>query len=119
MDMTTEQQKARYRGKNAEYRLAKLLGGIVIGRSKAIILSSGKSIKINPQHPCDVIDGKGFGAYECKWYKSLPKFITKVMTQAVTNCPDGCVPFASLCDRTTHDKYIVMREQDFIDWFVK
>lgn len=113
--MTTEQAKSRGRGRYGEMRLAKLVHGIVVGRSKAIILPNGKAIKVDQTHPCDVIDGKGFGAYECKWFKELPKFITKVMTQAVRNCPDGMIPFASLCDRTSHDKFIVMREQDFLD----
>ena len=113
--MSSEQAKARGRGRSAEYRWAKLTHGKVVGRSKAIILDNGKAIKVDPQHPCDVIDGKGFGAYECKWYKSLPVWLSKVMKQAITNCPEGLIPFANVCDRTTREKYVIMTEKDFLD----
>jgi hypothetical protein len=110
--MSSEQAKSRYRGRNAEYRLAKLVHGVVVGRSKAVVVN-GKTIVVNPCAPPDVVTT--MFSFESKWLKSLPVSVTKAVLQSKTNCPEGLIPITVMCDRTTHDKLFIMREQDFLD----
>lgn len=110
--MSNEQQKARYRGRQAEYRLAKLVHGVVVGRSKAVVVD-GKTIQVNPCAPPDVVTS--MFSFESKWYKSLPVSVTKAVAQSKANCPDGLIPITVMCDRTTHDKLYIMNEKDFLD----
>jgi hypothetical protein len=113
--MSSEVQKARKRGAWAESRLAKKWGGVRCGKSKAVRLPSGQYIELDVQHPCDVICGKGFFAFESKWLKSAPKSLDKIMTQAIKNCPTGMIPVGVIGDRDARAVYYVMTENDFID----
>ncbi len=104
--------KSHSRGYYGESRIAKLLGGKIVGRSKAVILSSGKVIKIDHQHPVDIVTDI-FGI-ESKSLAHLPKFFTKVMTQCKTNCPKDLIPVAVIRDRTTREVFYIMSEKDFV-----
>jgi len=101
------------RGYYGESRIAKLLGGKVVGRSKAIILDSGKTIKINHQSPPDVVT-EIFGI-ESKYRRDCPKFLSDTYSQAVANCPEGLIPLAVIKDKSTGRYYYVLEEKDFVD----
>lgn len=107
-----ERKQARGRGKYGERRLAKLVKGEVVGRSKAVKLPSGKFVQVNCQQPPDVVNE--WASFEVKYVKSLPKSLTKGMSQAIRNAPEGHIPHLSLASREG-DKLIVMREADFIE----
>lgn len=111
--MSSEQQKARGRGKQAEYRLAKLVGGIVVGRSKAILFPSGQVVKINPCAPPDVVTP--LFSFESKYLKNLPVCVNKAVIQARMNCPERLIPITVMCDRTSGKKLYIMEEKDFLD----
>lgn len=117
--MTTEKavqnKRNRGRGRYGEQRLAKKWDGVVCGRSKAIKLPSGKFIQIDCQKPCDVIDGKGFFAFESKWLKRVPKSLEKIMSQAVKNCPSGLVPIGVIGDREHRAVYYIWMERDMLE----
>lgn len=108
--------RARYRGKNAEYRLAKKVNGKVVGRSKAVILDSGKAVKINCNKPPDVVTD--IFSFESKWLSHVPANIRKVMEQAVRNTPQGLVPVGVIGDRGQRQVYYILMEKDFIDLHV-
>ena len=107
----------RYRGKNFERRIAKLIHGTVVGRSKAVKVASetflDHFIVIDPQHPPDVVND--WLSVECKYYANLPVWLTKLMAQAEGNCPDGLTPIGWVGDREERNRFVVMREQDFLD----
>ena len=105
--------KAHSRGYYGESRIAKLLGGKIVGRSKAIILDSGKVIKITHQHPVDVVTDL-FGI-ESKYRRTCPKTLSDAYTQAKVNCPDGLIPLAVLKDIDNNRYYYILEEKDFCD----
>lgn len=107
-----ENQRARYRGRSYEYRVAKKIDGKVVGRSKAIIVKD-KAIPIDPNHPPDVVSD--WISVECKYYSEIPVWLKDVMLQSVTNCPEGLIPIAWIGDRTNHNHYVIIREQDWLD----
>ena len=104
---------AHSRGYYGESRIAKLLGGKIVGRSKAIILDSGKVIKITHQHPVDVVTDL-FGI-ESKYRRSCPKTLSDAYTQAKVNCPEGLIPLAVLKDNDNNRYYYILEEKDFCD----
>ena len=114
--MSSPQEKSRNRGRAAEYRLAKLVHGKVCGRSKAIILDSGKAIKVDPQHPCDVVTE--LFAFENKHFQELPVWLDEIMLQAKTNCPDGLIPVAHVGNRKAREYYFILSEKDFLDLLI-
>ncbi len=109
----TEQSNSRQRGRYGERRLAKKVGGVVVGRSKAVKLPSGKYVQINCQRPPDVVTE--IFSFESKWLKSAPANIHKVMEQAIKNAPDGYIPVGVIGDRNQHTVFYIMMERDFID----
>ncbi len=90
--------------KATERHYAKLLGGERV----PVHSTSGKECDVST--PC-------FSA-EIKERKSLPAFLTKAMSQAVTNCEKGKTPLLILHGKgKQHDgDLVVMRVKDFIDW---
>jgi len=109
-----DRKRSRYRGKNYEYRVAKKIKGVVVGRSKAVKVGD-IHIDVNPQKPPDVINS--WLSIECKHLKTLPVWLEKVMAQAVSNAPDGyLVPVAWVGDKESN--YVIMREEDFMANFV-
>lgn len=118
----TMQKLARWRGSNFERRVAKLIHGEVVGRSKAVRLEKKaaqpgeqriKWIQVNPQQPPDVVNE--WLSVECKYYKRLPKWLIKIMTQAIRNAPNGLTPVAWLGDREDGSRFVIMTEHDFLD----
>ena len=107
-----EQKRARWRGSNFERRVAKRVHGVVVGRSKAVKVND-KWIQVNPQQPPDVLNE--WLSVECKYYKRLPKWLIKVMTQAIHNAPEGLTPVAWLGDREDGSRFVIMTEHDFLD----
>ena len=110
----TRVKRAQYRGKNYERRVAKLIKGVVVGRSKAVPIA-GRFIQINCQKPPDVVND--WLSVECKYWRELPKNITKIMSQAMANCPreQGLTPIAWIGDREAKTNYVIMTERDFLD----
>lgn len=108
-----EMKRRRDRGKYGEQRLAKKVGGVVVGRSKWIA-----GIQINCQQPPDVIApvGNPVFSFESKWLKSVPKMLDKVMIQAVKNAPQGLTPIGVIGDREQHIVYYIMCEKDWLDY---
>jgi len=110
-------KRNRYRGKNFELRVAKLIHGVVVGRSKAVKIESPtfleQYISIDPQHPPDVVNN--WLSVECKYYTELPVWLTKLMAQTKRNCPDGLTPVGWVGDRGERNRYVIMFEQDFLD----
>jgi hypothetical protein len=113
IDYSQQNKRNRGRGRYGERRLAEKVKGVVCGRSKAVKLESGKTITLNCQRPPDVVNE--WASFESKWLKSAPKAIAKVMTQAVTNAPDGLVPIGVIGDRSQKTVYYIMMERDFLD----
>jgi len=109
-----ERKQSRWRGRNYERRVAKLIKGVVVGRSKAVKVQ-GKFIQINCQKPPDVVNV--WLSVECKYWAELPAWLDKVMTQAVKNCPkeQGLTAIAWVGDREAKTNYIIMTERDFLD----
>ena len=112
---STEHKKARQRGRYGERRLAKKVNGVVVGRSKWIVIE-GKGYQINCQQPPDVISPPF--AFESKWLKQVPKMLDKVMTQAIRNCPKDLTPVAVIGDREQRVCYYIMTEKDWLDWHI-
>jgi len=116
--MVTIQKKARWRGNNYERRVAKLIHGVVCGRSKAVEVgvppATGvrRFIAIDPQHPPDVINT--WLSVECKYFKELPKCIIEPMDQAARNAPKELIPVAFMGDREGH-RLVIMSEKDFLE----
>jgi hypothetical protein len=108
----TRNRKNRQNGYYGERRLAKLTGGTVVGRSKFIVTPKGKGIKINCNRPPDVVTD--IFSFESKWLTKVPANITKVMTQAVINAPDGLTPVGVIGDRANHCVYYILMEKDWL-----
>jgi hypothetical protein len=108
--------KSHSRGYYGESRLAKKVRGKVVGRSKAIVLDSGKVILIDHQHPPDVVND--WAAFESKYRKVFPKSISEAMLQAETNCPDGLVPVLVVKDPYRKKYYYIQTEEDFLEQHV-
>ena len=107
-----DRKRARWRGSNFERRIAKLIHGVVVGRSKAVRVGD-KWIQVNPQQPPDVVNE--WLSVECKYMKRLPKCITKPMIQAIRNAPDG-FPCAVWFGDREGERIVQMTEHDFLDW---
>ena len=105
--------KAHSRGYYGESRIAKLLGGKVVGRSKAIVLESGKVVPITHEHAPDVVTD--LFSVESKWIANCPKKVSQAYSQAVANCPDGLIPLLVMRDKATGRKLYTLEEKDFID----
>jgi hypothetical protein len=112
-EVSTRNKRSRGRGRYGEARWAKKTGGVVVGRSKAVKLPSGKWIQVNCQKPPDVVDD--LFSYENKHYKNLPAWLEKVMTQATSNCPEGLIPVAHVGDRECRTYYCIIPEKDWLD----
>jgi hypothetical protein len=108
-----ERVRSRSRGRYGEQRLAKLVNGVVVGRSKAVQLPSGKWVKVNCQMPPDVLNE--VFSFESKWLKDVPASLKKIMTQAVRNAPDTFIPVGVIGDRVGHNVYYILMERDFLD----
>jgi len=106
-------KRSIWRGRNYEYRVAKKIKGVVVGRSKAVKVGD-KYRDVNPSKPPDVINS--WLSVECKHLKTLPVWLEKVMAQAVTNAPEGLTPVAWVGDKESN--YVIMREEDFMANFV-
>ena len=114
--MTTIQKKAQYRGKNYEYRVARLIHGVVVGRSKAVKVGN-TFIEIDPNHPPDAVNE--WAAAESKYVKSLPKTVTSAVAQAVKNAslctaPTPLIPVVFMGDREGH-RIVVMPENVYLE----
>ena len=108
--------KSHSRGYYGEARLAKLLKGKVVGRSKAIVLESGEVIKIDHQHPCDVVTP--LFAVESKYRRDsivCSKGLSEAMQQAETNAPAGLIPLLVIKDPFRRKYLYVVGEKDFLD----
>lgn len=118
------QQLSRERGGYGERRLAKKVGGVVVGKSKAVKLADGvswngeKFVQVDVKCPPDVI-APPF-CYESKWLKTTPKCLDKVMTQAVRNCPtsSGLIPVGVIANRENGNVFYVVTEHDWLDLHV-
>lgn len=106
-------KRNRGRGRYGERRLADKVGGIVVGRSKFIITPNGTGIKINCQRPPDVVTS--VFSFESKWLKSVPANISKVMTQAIINAPDGLMPVGVIGDRGDRTIYYILTENSWLE----
>ena len=112
-EVKTRNKHSRQRGHYGERRLADKVGGIVVGRSKFIITLNGTPLKIDCQRPPDVVTS--MFAFESKWLKKAPASISKVMTQAITNAPDGLIPVGVIGDRTEHTIYYILTEKSWLE----
>lgn len=112
-EKSREMKQRRGRGKYGERRLAKVVGGTVVGRSKSIITGTGKAIKIDCQKPPDVVTD--LFSFESKWLKEVPANIRKVMTQAVGNAPPNLIPVGVIGDRQQRTVYYILMEKDWLD----
>ena len=101
------------RGYYGESRLAKKVNGVIVGRSKAVVLPTGETIEITHQHPPDVVNS--MFAFESKYTRQFPKKISDYMLQAETNCPDGLTPVAVVKDPYRKTYYYILRESDFVE----
>jgi len=110
-----QRKQARWRGKNYERRVARLIKGVVVGRSKAVKIQ-GKFIQTNCQKPPDVVNL--WLSVECKYWKELPVWLDKIMTQAVRNGPEGLTPVAWVGDREAKTNYVILLERDFVDLLI-
>lgn len=118
-------KQAQWRGKYGERRLAKRVKGVVVGRSKAVPIykmhtgmrsietKTPQYIQIDCQKPPDVVTE--MFSFESKWLKSMPKFLDKVMGQAIRNCPTGLTPIAVIGDREQRVVFYIMTEKDFLE----
>jgi len=111
-----ERKRAKWRGKNYGRRVAHLIKGVVVGRSKAVKIQGKFFIQVNCQQPPDVVNV--WLSVECKYWKELPVWLDKVMTQAVKNAPSSLTPVAWVGDREASVNYIIMLERDFIDLLI-
>jgi hypothetical protein len=103
---------AHQRGYYGERRIAKLVKGVIVGRSKAVITPTGKTIKINQCQPPDVVND--VFSFESKYTRSCPKMISNAMLQAKTNAPEGLTPVAVIKDSHRGTYLYVLEEKDFI-----
>lgn len=114
-DITTRNRNNRKRGSNLEYRIADKVNGVRVGRSKAVKVGD-KWIQTNCVNAPDVVSA--WASYECKSWLKVPAAITKTMTQATRNAPEGLIPIGVLYDRTERCTYFVINEHDFLDLLV-
>lgn len=105
------QKKARGRGKQTEYRCAKDMGGVVIGRSKAVKVGS-EYVQVNCQQPPDVLAPPCF-AFECK-NRKIAKSISKAMSQAIANAPKDWDAYVWWYDRESEVTYIICTRPTFL-----
>ena len=108
--------KSHSRGYYGEARIAKLLKGKVVGRSKAIVLDSGTTIKINHLHPCDVVTD--LFAIESKYRRDgivCSKGLSEAMQQAEANAPQGLIPLLVIKDPFRRRYIYCLNEKDFVD----
>lgn len=111
--------KSHSRGYYGESRIAKKVKGKIVGRSKAILLPSGKVIEIDHQHPPDSINS--LFAFESKYRRHFPKAISEAMLQAETNaslCKPELIPVLVVKDPYRKVYYYCLRERDFCDLLV-
>ena len=114
-DKSREMKQRRGRGKYGEQRLAKKVGGKVVGRSKWIFFDTDYGqhvIQINCQKPPDVVTM--MFSFESKWLKQVPANIRKVMTQAISNSPQGLIPIGVIGDREQREVYYILMEHDWL-----
>ena len=110
--MTSTQKLAKERGRGFEYKVAKAVNGVRVGRSKAVKVD-GKWIQTNCQRPPDVVNS--WASFECKSRKRIPEVIRKGMTQAIQNAPDGFPCFLVIYDREQRCSYVVQTFEQFLD----
>jgi hypothetical protein len=110
MDIATRNRRNRWRSYNYERRVAKLIGGVVVGRSKAIKTKHGW-IEIGHQHPPDVVSDTF--SVECKYHKELPKGITQPLVQAIRDAPTGLMPVVFMGSREG-SRVVILSEKDFL-----
>ena len=112
---------SKSRGYYGEARIAKKVNGVIVGRSKFIEVQ-GKVIKIDHQHPVDVVTPV-FG-FESKYIRGsvvCSKGLSDAMLQAETNaylCEPKLTPVCAIKDAFRKQYYYVTREQDFIDLLI-
>jgi hypothetical protein len=111
-ERTTPQKRAKERGRSLEYKVAKAVHGVRVGRSKAVKVN-GKWIQTDCQRPPDVVNA--WASFECKSRKDLPKWFTDGMTQAIRNAPNGFPSFLVIYCREDGCYYITSRFEQFLD----
>jgi len=111
LPVAVRNRRNRYRGKGEEYACAKKTNGVVVGRSKAVMVR-GKSYRTDCQKPPDVISPPY--AFEVK-NKPISKAVEKAMRQAWANCPEGLSPRVWWRDTKTGDRYLIEMVRDFLD----
>jgi len=119
--MKSIQKQAQYRGKNYEHRVARLVHGVVVGRSKAVVVGNS-TFQCDPNHPLDVINE--WSGIECKYVASLPKTVTNAMEQAIKNASltrpvsttqgTPLTPVVFMGDREGH-RIVVMPENVYLE----
>jgi len=112
-EKSLEMKRRRGRGRYGEQRLAKKVGGVIVGRSKAVKVGD-KWIKTDCQKPPDVVTE--VFSFESKWLKNVPAMLHKVMSQAVSNAPKDLTPVGVIGDREQHIVYYIMTEHDWLEW---
>jgi len=110
-----ERKRSRWRGKAYERRVAKLIKGVVVGRSKAVKVGD-TWISTNCQRPPDVVNT--VFSVECKYWATLPVWLDKVMRQARQNAPEGLTPVAWVGDREAQSNFVIMTEGDFLELLI-
>ena len=117
--MSSNVQKARARGRQAEYVWAKKVGGVRTGLSKFV--------KLHPypdhhdERDCKIVDLEGKKpdvvttqfAYEIKNVKDFSAQVEKDMRQAVNNCPSWATPKLVYMKQGL----VVMRVSDYLDFY--
>ena len=87
--MSSEQSKARNRGRYGEIRLQKKLGAVKVGLQKTILMGD-KVIQIPPDKHPDLITPTM--CVEVKYRKSESKQVRQDLEQAQRNCLEGYLP---------------------------
>ena len=106
-----KRKNARGRGKQTEYRCAKDMGGVVVGRSKAVRVG-GEYVQVNCQQPPDVL-APPFFSFECK-NRKFPKSVSKAMSQATANAPEGWDAYVWWYDKDSEVTYIITTRPVFL-----
>uniref|UniRef100_A0A6M3XUC9 Uncharacterized protein n=1 Tax=viral metagenome TaxID=1070528 RepID=A0A6M3XUC9_9ZZZZ len=96
-EKSREMRSRRQRGKYGERRLAKLTGGNSNGRP----------------HKSDVVVSSLF-SIESKYLKEAPKWLQKIMSEAVRLARQDTIPVAYIRDRGNKVGYFIILEQDWI-----
>ena len=115
-EVTRRVKKAIKSGKNLEYRVSKKLGGVVVGKSKAVKVD-GKFIQIDLNRPPDVVTP--LFSCECKAMKSVPKKLKNACNQSYRNCPTGLTPITVLYGKDDQDYYWVIKSPHFEELYGK